>query len=124
MEIGDVFYHSWGYDQINIDFIVVVGFTKSGKSAICQRCKSINDPLRESFCEFALKPTGEAFGDKFRMRIHKSDLTNVVILRGSYPYLHNGKIKSEAGQKIVLLGTFFPTTKEEFFYETKPQFGH
>jgi len=30
--IGDVLVSSWGYDQTNIDFYQVIGFTKSGKS--------------------------------------------------------------------------------------------
>jgi hypothetical protein len=30
--LGDVLVSSWGYDQTNIDFYQVVGFTKSGKS--------------------------------------------------------------------------------------------
>lgn len=33
VEVGDVFYSSWGYDQTNIDYYKVVGLTKSGKSA-------------------------------------------------------------------------------------------
>lgn len=32
IRIGDVFVASWGYDQTNIDFYEVVGFTASGKS--------------------------------------------------------------------------------------------
>ncbi len=33
IKIGDVFVQSWGYDQTNIDYIKVVGFTPSKKSA-------------------------------------------------------------------------------------------
>ncbi len=34
VEIGDLFHTHWGYDQTNTEFYKVVGFTKSGKSAI------------------------------------------------------------------------------------------
>jgi len=32
IKVGDHFVASWGYDQTNIDFYEVVGFTPSGKS--------------------------------------------------------------------------------------------
>ena len=33
VKLGDVFVNSWGYDQTNIDFSKIVGFSASGKSA-------------------------------------------------------------------------------------------
>ncbi len=33
IKLNDVFYRSWGYEQTNINFVKVVGFTASGKSA-------------------------------------------------------------------------------------------
>jgi len=32
VQVGDLFYDSWGYDQTQVDFYEVVGFTPSGKS--------------------------------------------------------------------------------------------
>jgi hypothetical protein len=32
VQIGDLFHDSWGYDQTQVDFYEVVGFTASGKS--------------------------------------------------------------------------------------------
>jgi hypothetical protein len=32
VKLGDVFYRSWGYDQTNVNFYEVVGFTASNKS--------------------------------------------------------------------------------------------
>lgn len=32
VEVGSVFYSSWGYDQTNVDFYAVIGITPSGKS--------------------------------------------------------------------------------------------
>jgi len=37
ISIGDCFYSSWGYDQTNVEMYKVVGFTKSGKSAIIRQ---------------------------------------------------------------------------------------
>lgn len=40
VKVGDFFYASWGYDQTNIDFYKVVGFTPSGKSVRIQKWSS------------------------------------------------------------------------------------
>lgn len=37
VKVGDFFYASWGYDQTNVDFYKVVGFSPSGKSVRLQR---------------------------------------------------------------------------------------
>lgn len=37
VKVGDFFECSWGYDQTNVDFYKVVGFTKSGKSVHLQK---------------------------------------------------------------------------------------
>lgn len=37
VEVGDIFYSSWGYDQTNVDFYEVVGLTPSGKSVKVRR---------------------------------------------------------------------------------------
>jgi len=38
VKVGDVFYTSWGYDQTNVDFYVVLSVTPSGKTAKLQKC--------------------------------------------------------------------------------------
>jgi len=45
VKIGDVFYTSWGYDQTNVEFFQVVGFTPSKKSV---RLKEINKEYKET----------------------------------------------------------------------------
>lgn len=40
VEVGSIFECSWGYDQTNVDFYLVVGLTKSGKSVRVQRIGS------------------------------------------------------------------------------------
>lgn len=37
VKVGDFFVSSWGYDQTNVDFYRVVGFTASGKSVRVQK---------------------------------------------------------------------------------------
>ena len=45
VKIGDVFVYSWGYEQTNINFSKVVGFSASGKSAriVPIGCKVVED---------------------------------------------------------------------------------
>lgn len=40
VKVGDFLVSSWGYDQTNVDFYKVVGFTKSGKSVRLQKWSS------------------------------------------------------------------------------------
>ena len=37
IKIGDCFHTHWGYDQTNVEMYKIVGFTKSGKSAIIRQ---------------------------------------------------------------------------------------
>ena len=37
VQVGDLFYDSWGYDQTQVDFYEVVGLTTSGKSLRVQK---------------------------------------------------------------------------------------
>lgn len=115
--IGQTFVTSWGYDQTNYDFIMVVGFTKSKKNAICQRCYTRVDEEKSSMVYSALKPIAESFGDKFKMKIQEG-YQGEVNLRGSYPYCHDAKMTSKR------LDTFHPTIKGRCYHETNPQFGH
>ena len=36
LNIGDLFVTSWGYDQTNYDYIIVIGISSTNKTAICQ----------------------------------------------------------------------------------------
>jgi hypothetical protein len=115
--IGQTFYTSWGYDQTNYDFITVIGFTKSQKSAICQRCYTRVNEVKSSMVYSALQPIAESFGDKFKMKIsegYKGEIT----LRGSYPYCCDGKMENKR------LDSFYPTKEGNVYMETNPQFGH
>jgi hypothetical protein len=119
LKIGDLFSTTWGYNQTNYDFIVIVGFTKSGKSAKVRMSRA---KLVESGRGYdKLVPTGEAYGDTFTMRIGtwtwggKEHIT----LRGSYPYLNTG-LKKDGTR----LDTFSKVEPDETFNQTAAGWGH
>jgi len=112
---GDLFYTSWGYDQTNYDYILVLEISKTGKTAICQMAKA--DNVGYSGQAYIQKPKPEGYGDKFRMRIERYN--GEIHLRGSYPFIHTGKL--EDGKR---LDTFWKTDGKETFYETDTMFGH
>lgn len=46
IKLNDVFYRSWGYEQTNINFVKVVGFTPSGKSVkVVSVGQTITEPM-------------------------------------------------------------------------------
>ena len=47
VKVGDFFYSSWGYDQTNVDFYKVVGFTASGKSVRVQKWSQASDTAKD-----------------------------------------------------------------------------
>jgi hypothetical protein len=47
VKVGDFFYASWGYDQTNVDFYKVVGFTGSGKSVRLQKWSQATDESKD-----------------------------------------------------------------------------
>lgn len=102
---GQYFRHSWGYDQTNIDFLVIVEVSPSGKSVLCRMAKHIH--VGESGIDFAIKP-GEATGKTFRLKVADGHLT------GSYPY---------CGESFHR-GWFYRIDANDVSYETMPQFGH
>jgi len=110
----DLFYTSWGYDQTNYDYIIVLELSPSGKTAICQRA-SCDVVGYSSQCNIQ-KPVAEGFGDKVRLKIVKQ-YDGSVRLRGSYPFCHDG-----TGSKR--LGGFSKHEKDDTYSETDPMFGH
>ena len=107
---GDYFYTSWGYDQTNIDYIVVESVSSSGKTAICRMVNPIQ--ISEAAGQDQLMP-GTAYGEPFCMRIQSREQHGLV-LRGSYPYCMGSK----------RLDTFWLTNLGETHYQTNPMFGH
>lgn len=112
VKIGDMFVTSWGYDQTQHDFIVVVGSSGSGKTVICKRCGV--DVSIDGF----RKPNGKVYGKPFRMRIEKNEnYPNNEYLRGSYPFYDNN-------DSAKRLDTFRRVNEGGMYYDTPPGFGH
>ena len=112
---GDLFETSWGYDQTNYDFLMVLSVSKTGKTAKCQMVcpKQIGVSGQEDL----LKPTYEAYGDVFNMRI-QTGWKGQLQLRGSYPFCNHGLIKDSR------LDTFSRVEPDRSYRQTNPMFGH
>jgi hypothetical protein len=111
---GDLFVTSWGYDQTNYDYIVVLEVSKTGKTVKCQRTHSLNMGT-DGQCNVQ-EPIFCGFGDIFRMYIrtgYKGDLQ----LRGEYPFCHTG-----TGSKRM--DSFSRVAQGQQFHETDSMFGH
>ena len=108
VQAGSYYYTSWGYDQTNIDYLVVVKVSSSGKTARCRMVSPIS--LGIQGVEEMLTP-GTPYGELFNMQVRPNGN-----LRGSYPYCQ--------GLPDKRLGTFLPTKLGEVRGQTLPQFGH
>lgn len=104
---GDYFYTSWGYDQTNIDYLVVVGVSPSDKTVTCRMADPIN--IGEEGHEDVLMP-GVARGETFTMHVRGDSL------RGSYPFMRNMRDKRP--------GIFFKTIFGEVKHQTAAGYGH
>lgn len=117
VKVGSLWYTSWGYDQTNYDYIIVVSVSDTGKSAMCRRAgwdKGGNDYVGV----VSQKPVRRPFGDKFRLLIKRSEYGDKnIYLVGSYPYGHSG-----TGYKR--LGHFWKVEPGDTFEETAPGWGH
>ncbi len=105
---GQYYYTSWGYDQTNIDYLVVVKVSPSGKTAICRMAHPIR--LGEQGHEDVFMP-GEGWGIEFQMKIREDGN-----LRGSYPFC--------SIQDSRRLDTFYPVKLGDTHNQTMPEFGH
>ena len=115
IKAGDLFVTSWGYDQTNYDFIVVLSMSATGKTAKCQRAHAINEGA--SGQSDLMKPVNEPFGDVFTMHVrtgYKGDLQ----LKGSYPFCHNGSMAN------TRLDRFSRVETGRQYHETNSMFGH
>lgn len=105
IKTGDYFYTSWGYDQTNIDYLVVVSVT--AKTATC---KMVNPIYVDAEAQQDVLMPGTAYGDTFRMQINGRDS-----LVGSYPF---------CGDSSKRLGHFTKTSITDLHRQTNPMFGH
>lgn len=116
LEVGDVFYTSWGYDQTNYDFVVVESISPTGKTAYCRLAKLASNEQGQQV--YIQKPSREGYGPLFKMKIEKRE-DGTVHLRGSYPF-----VSSNPSMQSKRLGSFYKADKDQTFSETDPMFGH
>lgn len=110
--VGNIFYTSWGYDQTNYDFLVVLEISPTGKTAKCQMVE-LESNVPDGQCN-KQRPSKNGYGKVFRMRIEQWE--GKPQLRGSYPYCSNDQSTSR-------LDTFSLDTGKEY-WETDSMFGH
>jgi hypothetical protein len=115
VEIGQVYYTSWGYDQTNYDYVIVDCISPSGKTAICRRARC-QDLGSSGQCNIQ-KPVKEGYGKSFRMQIE--EYQGEPQLRGSYIFCGD---EDEDGSKR--LATMYLAKDEQVFWETDTMFGH
>lgn len=110
---GDLFYTSWGYDQTNYEYIVILEVR--GKFATCQRTSALH--MGTSGTSNVQEPIFCPFGDMFRMKI-QGDYRGEITLRGSYPFCNDGSMEHKR------LDTFYKVSPKQQFHETMAEFGH
>jgi hypothetical protein len=86
---GDLFKTSWGYDQTNYDFLVVLEVSKTGKTAKCQMTSALK--MGHENQHDILEPIFFPYGDIFTMQVREG-YTGDLQLKGSYPFCNNGKM--------------------------------
>ena len=112
---GDLFYTSWGYDQTNYDFLVVLSVSTTGKTAECQMTSRLH--MGNSGTDNVQEPIFCPYGDIFTMRIktgYKGDLQ----LKGSYPFCKDGSMDNKR------LDCFWRCEEGKQYFETDAMFGH
>lgn len=112
---GDLFETSWGYDQTNYDFLMVLELSKTGKTAKCQMVRAAR--VGASGVDDLLKPTCSPYGDKFTMRV-RTGYRGGVDLRGSYPFCNTGSMENSR------LGSFSRVEADRLYSQTNSMFGH
>lgn len=110
---GDIFYTSWGYDQTNYDYVVVLKTSKTKKTVKCQRTNYLR--RGEAAQSNLQEPLFCPFGDMFTLQVRTGE--NDITLVGSYPFCHTG-----TGSKRR--GSFSRHETGRIYHETMAQFGH
>jgi hypothetical protein len=119
VEVGQIYETSWGYDQTNYDFIIVVGISPSGKTAMCKLTKAEIMPEIGGQQSDALKPFAEGVGIPFRMQIRKNG--NGTYLVGSYPFCFN---QADNPNRSMRRGDFDIVENGKLYFQTALGFGH
>ena len=116
IQVGDLFYAIWGYDQTNYDYVIVESVSNTGKTCICRRAKYM-DVGYESHCN-KQQPIKKGFGKSFKLKIQRSYDNTETQLRGSYIYCGGEEDEHKR------LGTLYRVKEGQVFHETDSIFGH
>lgn len=95
VKVGDYFYTSWGYDQTQVDFYEVVGFSPSGKSIrlcpIGKRDVATADNMHAAMVPDNIRRVGD------NITVRRRDWTTSVLINGHHASLWDGKPKYQTG---------------------------
>lgn len=118
IQIGQIFYESWGYDQTNVDFLQVIEVSPTKKTVICQM---IGQKRTDSY-SVAPNPNYK-YGSKFRL--HIKCFGDEPRLRGSYPFCSNHNYANDpTGYKGAWREGSFRPYEGKPVYETPEGMGH
>ncbi len=115
----DYFSTSWGYDQTNIDYLVVKRLSPTGKTAVCRMASKIYINHGGPYGNTVMP--GTAFGPEFQMRV-TSWYNGRPALRGSYPFC--AQVDDRRHDDSRRLDTFETVKLGETRNETDSMFGH
>jgi len=115
IEIGDLYYTSWGYDQTNYEYIIIEEISKTGKTVKARRTHH-KDVGYSDQC-YKQQPIAEPFGDQFRLYVRRYSDGDVTLV-GQYPFCY------DASMDNTRMGYFWPVKGGKIFYETDTMFGH
>jgi len=109
-EVGELYYTSWGYDQTNYEYIVVLEVSASGKTVKAKRTGA-KDMGHEGQCDLQ-KPINRPFGEEFTLQVRPGKY-----LVGSYPFCYDGTGSRRKGH-------FSQVTEGAVYHETDAYSGH
>jgi len=86
--VGKIFYESWGYDQTNIDFAIVVSVSPSGKTVMVRMMSEKVVPMGEGYAPMSEHVVpDQPYGEPFRLYVRSRAINpNDVSLVGQYPF--------------------------------------
>ncbi len=107
VQVGDIFYASWGYDQTNVDFMQVVEVSKTGKTVKCKMTGKLQMSTE------SVGPCNKLYGEVFQLKVSTAYSGEKEVLRGRYPFCGDSK-RFDSMWKY----------EGEPVYETPEGFGH
>jgi len=102
VKVGDVFYRSWGYDQTQVNWAVVVGLTPSGKSVRLQEIGGVEAGHASVLPDPGRKPLAHTSRSyDYNTGLHgdpvvtvEAPVTKLIQWAGKHPYLAENSYSS------------------------------